>query len=159
MDEQFFYKHYIRINKSNNIIHGFSDTFELPTDEDVLVCSEGGRHFRLFPDGEANPPLFDDCGIPLYHWDGEQVTMRTPDEVEVGRSLLQPADNFYELCGGFEALALGIMEFDFTGTTHPEQVPNYLCDTRTIPVSIKAMQDMQKRLNVLEEKECKNNQI
>ena len=98
MDEHFSHNHYISINDHNHIILGFSDAFQQPKATDILINDEGGRHFRLFPDSEDNPPLFNDDGVPLYKWDGTQVLARTKEEVEAARPIiLAPAPTLSEL--------------------------------------------------------------
>ena len=87
MNEQFFNKHYIRIDDQSRIITGFSDAFQQPEPSDILINSEGGYQFRLFPGGEENPALFDDLGVPLYSWDKRRkvVITRKPEEIDVER--------------------------------------------------------------------------
>lgn len=40
------YKHYIRINENNEIIHTFCDVFEIPQTEDILFKETEERHFN-----------------------------------------------------------------------------------------------------------------
>ena len=90
--EEFYNKHYIRIREDGCIIDGFSDAFREPTEDAICINEQGGYQFRLFPDGEENPSLFDwDGMIPLYKWDGE-VIKRTEEEVEAERSALPVPD-------------------------------------------------------------------
>ena len=77
MEEGYYYnKHYIRVDENGCIIKGFSDAFELPEDGDICINQQGGYQFRLFPDGEENPPLRNDDGNLLYRWDGMAVERR-----------------------------------------------------------------------------------
>ena len=46
MDE-YYNKHYIRVDDDGRIIHGFSDAFEQPHDGDVCINEQGGYQFRL----------------------------------------------------------------------------------------------------------------
>lgn len=86
--EDFYNKHYIRIREDGCIVGGFSDAFLHPEDTDICINEWGGYQFRLFPDGEENPALFDwDGMIPLYRWDGE-VLRRTEEEIEAERAIL-----------------------------------------------------------------------
>ena len=85
MDDIIYYAHYIRKDAESRITHGFSDTFEQPLPGDVCITEQGSYQFRLFPDGEENPPLRDDYGVPLYKWDGTAVVKRTPQEIEADR--------------------------------------------------------------------------
>lgn len=86
---EYYNHHYIRINASGNIVEGWSDgphSHRTPVEDDILLNDHGGYQFRLFPDGEENPPLFD--GIPLYRWDGEQVVRRTDAEIEADQAVI-----------------------------------------------------------------------
>jgi len=80
---EYFNSHYIRVDTNSNVMHGFSDAFEQPQPSDILINAEGGRHFRLVPEGTDNPPLHNLNGVPLYRWDGEQVVARSVDEIKV----------------------------------------------------------------------------
>jgi len=63
------YKHYIRVNDAGTIVHGFSDAFEQPLDDDILVAEEAPRHFH-----EAfSEPLVNDRGQFGFKWAGEIV--------------------------------------------------------------------------------------
>ena len=86
-----YYHHYITVNERNCVTDGWSDGPHLertPAENDILLNSKGGYQFRLFPDGEENPALFTDDGIPLYKWDGVQVLARTEEEIEEDRAAL-----------------------------------------------------------------------
>ena len=82
--------HYIRTDASGNIIEGWSDgphNTRTPTESDILINDKGGYQFRLFPDGEENPALFDFAyTIPLYRWTGSEVVRRAEDELEAERA-------------------------------------------------------------------------
>ncbi|KIL38298.1 hypothetical protein SD70_27165 [Gordoniibacillus kamchatkensis] len=65
------YKHYIRIDANNIVIHAFSDAFEQPLGTDILVESNAGRHF--------NPALTDGEGNFIYKWNGMQMVSRAND--------------------------------------------------------------------------------
>jgi len=91
MDEQFSNNHYIRINDHNHIIYGFSDVFHRPESTDILITDKGGRHFRLFHDGEDNPPLFNDSGISLYKWNGTRISPRTKKELNADQPTPPPS--------------------------------------------------------------------
>ena len=82
---EFFQKHYIRINTDSNIIAGFSDAFRQPEADDILINEQGGYQFRLFPDGEENPRLFTDDMIPLYRWTNNTVQPRTEAKIQAER--------------------------------------------------------------------------
>lgn len=81
------YKHYVRLDESNCIIHGFSNAFEQPQDGDILIVEDGPRHFH-----EAfSQPLHIDLGIPLWKLEGEQIVERSPEEVQQDIDALPPA--------------------------------------------------------------------
>ena len=64
----FYNRHYILLDTTDNIIDGWSDG-PLPnrdTSQTICINEQGGYQFRLFPDGEENPPLYDFDGCPLY---------------------------------------------------------------------------------------------
>jgi len=75
-------KHYIQTNERGEIVNGFSDAFRQPSDTDICINDKGGYQFRLFPDGEENPPLFDfPSMIPLYKYADGEVVERTEEEL------------------------------------------------------------------------------
>lgn len=87
------YRHYITVRGDGAVIDAWSDGPHPGKDTEGAVCvnDRGGYQFRLYPDGAENPPLFDvEDGIPLYKWDGEQVTARTEAEIEAERALIPP---------------------------------------------------------------------
>ena len=87
MEDKIFYnKHYIRIREDGCIVDGFSDAFNQPDDADICINEKGGYQFRLYPDGEENPSLFDWNGIPRYRWDGSAAVLRTEEELEADRA-------------------------------------------------------------------------
>lgn len=92
---EYYNSHYIRTDASGNIVEGWSDgphNHREVTDDDILLNDKGGYQFRLFPDGEENPPLYYGMSmIPLYRWDGEKVTRRTDAEIEADRAAVQEA--------------------------------------------------------------------
>lgn len=65
---EFYNKHYIRV-VDGIVTKGFSDAFEEPTETDICINEQGGRHFEI--DGVINPPLFDENFCHLYRYDGE----------------------------------------------------------------------------------------
>ncbi len=76
--EQFYNKHYIRLNANNHIIKGFSDAFETPLETDICINEQGSRHFEL--NGEVNPSLINQLGQPLYSYIEEEVIELTEEE-------------------------------------------------------------------------------
>lgn len=85
--QKFYNKHYILLNTSNIIISGWSDGPhpEIDTSKAICINNKGGYQFRLFPDGEENPTLYNNDGIPLYKWNGSQIVKRTEDEINKDR--------------------------------------------------------------------------
>ena len=88
MDE-FYNKHYITVDDQNRITDGWSDGAHPEKDTEGATCinDNGGYQFRLFPEGEENPDLWDMDGIPLYKYEGGQVLERTPEEIGADRAL------------------------------------------------------------------------
>ena len=89
MDE-YYNKHYIKPDSSNRIIDCWSDGPHPGRDTTNAICisDKGGYQFRLFPDGEENPSLYDADGIPLYKWDGQAVVKRTAEEIAADRAAI-----------------------------------------------------------------------
>ena len=89
MDE-YYNKHYIKPDSSNRIIGCWSDGPHPDRDTTNAICisDKGGYQFRLFPDGEENPPIYDADGIPLYKWDGQAVVKRTAEEIAADRAAI-----------------------------------------------------------------------
>lgn len=86
--EPFYNQHYIEIDKSCNIIKGWSDAFAPATENAICINEQGSYQFRLWTEGEENPNLFTMDGIPLYKWDGEQVVARDEAEIEADRAAI-----------------------------------------------------------------------
>lgn len=82
--------HYIKVDDHDRIVDGFSDGPHNGRDTAgyTLLSDTGGYQFRLFPDGEENPPLYTMDGIPLYRWDGGQVILRTDEEIAEDRAAI-----------------------------------------------------------------------
>ena len=89
MDE-YYNKHYIKPDSSNRIIGCWSDGPhpDRDTTDAISISDKGGYQFRLFPDGEENPSLYDADGIPLYKWDGQAVVKRTAEEIAADRAAI-----------------------------------------------------------------------
>lgn len=87
---EYYNHHYICTDASGNVIVGWSDgphNLRTPTEDDILINDKGGYQFRLFPDGEENPQLYDRMDmIPLYRWTGSEVLRRTDAEIEADRA-------------------------------------------------------------------------
>ncbi len=82
--EQFYNKHYIVTDARGRITDGWSDGPFPDRDATDAICIEeqGGYQFRLAPDGEENPALYTEDGVPLYRWDGEAAVLRTAEEIQ-----------------------------------------------------------------------------
>ena len=89
MDE-FYNKHYIKTRDDGAIIDCWSNGPHPDRDTTDAICisDKGGYQFRLFPDGEENPSLYDADGIPLYKWDGQAVKPRTAEEIAADRAAI-----------------------------------------------------------------------
>lgn len=90
MYKEFFNHHYIITRSDGAITGAWSDGPHPEKDPANAICinGQGGYQFRLYPDGEENPAIYDDDGIPLYKWDGEQVVPRTEEEIEADRAAI-----------------------------------------------------------------------
>lgn len=89
MDE-IYNKHYIKTRADGAIIDAFSDgpNPDRNTADAICINEQGGYQFRLFPDGEENPSLYDADSIPLYRWDGQAVQPRTAEEIAADRAAI-----------------------------------------------------------------------
>lgn len=83
-------RHYIAIDSQGRITSGWSGGPQRDRDTTGAVCinEAGGYQFRLTPDGEENPALYTEDGIPLYRWDGERAVRRTAEEIAADRAAL-----------------------------------------------------------------------
>jgi hypothetical protein len=68
------YRHYIRVNKSNEVVAGFSNAFEQPLPTDICITPDGTgeRHFN---------PQLQERGVWAYTWDGEAMVKRDVDPI------------------------------------------------------------------------------
>jgi len=113
--EQFYNKHYIKVDSTDRIVEGWSDGPHRDKDTTDAICinDQGGYQFRLFIGGEENPCLYDWNGmIPLYKWDGEQVVVRTTEEIEADRAaipVVAPAPSSEERLAALESAMLAVM--------------------------------------------------
>lgn len=84
-------KHYLTV-VNGRIIKGFSDAFKQPQNCDICINEQGGYQFRLFADGEENPPLTDMLtGCHLYHYEDGQVRKATEAELAAELAEIQAA--------------------------------------------------------------------
>ena len=86
---KFYNRHYIIIDNQKRITAAWSDGPHPDRDTAgaILLTDQGGYQFRLFPDGEENPALYDwDGMIPLYKYEDGQVIPRAQEEIEADRA-------------------------------------------------------------------------
>jgi len=69
------YFHYIRINKNNEIIHAFSNAFEQPEKEDILLYETEQRHCQLQVMSEKY------IGKYKYKYINNEIIEKTEDEL------------------------------------------------------------------------------
>ena len=88
-----YYNHYIITRADNAITVGWSDgpNHERDTSKAICINDQGGYQFRVYPDGEENPPLYTFDGIPLYKYVDGAVQRRTEYEIKTDRSAIPPA--------------------------------------------------------------------
>ncbi len=88
--EPTYNNHYVTVDALNRITAGWSDGPHRDRDTTGAICinEQGGYQFRLTPDGEENPPLYDMDGIPLYTWDGEKAVRRSEEEIAADRAAI-----------------------------------------------------------------------
>ena len=92
MDEM-YNKHYIKVDSYGRIVDGFSDAFRQPTEDAICINEQGGYQFRLSPNGEENPCLWDwDGMISLYKYEGGEIVKRTEEEIEADRAAIMHRD-------------------------------------------------------------------
>lgn len=103
------FRHYIKIDDRNRVLHGYSDAFELPEQGDICINEQAGRHFELF--GQVNPLITTAEGVPMYKWDGEQVVERTEQEIQADVDALPPhLPSAQERLEALEQAMLALME-------------------------------------------------
>lgn len=90
--EPFCNKHYIVTDARGRITDGWSDGPFPDRDatDDICIEEQGGYQFRLAPDGEENPALYTEDGVPLYRWDGEVAVLRTAEEIQADLAAMRP---------------------------------------------------------------------
>ena len=88
---EMYNKHYITVDASGRVTDGWSDGPHFGRNVNGAICinEQGGYQFRLYPDGEENPSLFDwDGMIPLYKYENGEVIQRTEEEIEADRAAI-----------------------------------------------------------------------
>lgn len=93
MNEECYNCHYITTRADSAVTDAWSNGPHPEKDTANAICinEQGGYQFRLHPDGEENPPIYDMDGIPLYKWDGSWVIPRTEAEIDADRAAIPPA--------------------------------------------------------------------
>ena len=72
------HNHYIRTIEDGIIVHGFTDAFESPQPDDILIRENGPRHFH-----EAfREPLINERGQFRFRWSNGQIVERTQQELD-----------------------------------------------------------------------------
>ena len=79
------YKHYIQIN-DNKVTNLFSTAFQEPSETDICINQDAGRHAELF--GIINPNLTEN-GIYKYKWDGKKVVERTQADKDIDIAIIE----------------------------------------------------------------------
>jgi len=79
------YNHYIRVNDSSVVIHGFSDAFEQPQESDILIVEEAPRHFHE----SFTEPLRNERGQYRFKW-RDEIVERTQPELDDEWNSRQP---------------------------------------------------------------------
>lgn len=89
MDEH-YNRHYVATDDRGRVVDGWSGGAFPDKDTTGAVCitQRGGYQFRLTPDGEENPALFDRHGVPLYKLADGQAEARSETELAADRSAL-----------------------------------------------------------------------
>ena len=82
MDNIFYNRHYIRLDKYNNIVVGFSDAFQKPQPVDICINEKGGYQFRLYPGGEENPQIQNEYDIYLYKYIDGVIIAKSESEIQ-----------------------------------------------------------------------------
>jgi len=88
--DMYYSKHYITVDAQNRITNGWSEgpCAERDTTDAICINEQGEYQFRLYPNGEENPALYNMDGIPLYRWDGQAVQPRTEEEIAADRAAI-----------------------------------------------------------------------
>lgn len=89
MDYDFYNKHYITIDSQGRIIDGWSDGPFPNKDTSQAICinKKGDYQFRLFPDGEENPSLYNFDGTHLYKYEDGVISKTSPAERAIENSI------------------------------------------------------------------------
>ena len=93
LNQEAYNRHYIVTRSDGAITDAWSDgpNPQKATENAICINEHGGYQFRLYPDGEENPPVFGMDGIPLYKWNSSQAVERTAEEIEADRAAIPDA--------------------------------------------------------------------
>jgi len=101
------YQHYIRINETGTIVHGFSSAFEQPQEGDICINEDAPRHF--------SQTLIDNRGIYLFKYVNGQGMSRTSQEIDedialipITKSTEQKIAELEQLVADLASLQLGV---------------------------------------------------
>ena len=88
---EFYNKYYITIDTNDNIISGWSDGPFPDKDTSNAICinEQGSYQFRLYPNGEENPPLFNETGLSLYKYENGEIIAKSSVELQIEETLRQ----------------------------------------------------------------------
>lgn len=120
--KQFYNQHYIEVDSSNNVISGWSNGPYPNRDISKAICinKQGGYQFRLSPNGEENPPLFDTNGIPSYKYEDGEIRPLTKVEKTIYQTLQDnknlPAIKLQLIAGSKKQLAQYLEQNPFIWT-------------------------------------------
>lgn len=88
---EFYNKYYITIDTNDNIISGWSDGPFPDKDTSNAICinERGSYQFRLYPNGEENPLLFNKTGLSLYKYEDGEIIAKSSVELQIEETLRQ----------------------------------------------------------------------
>lgn len=85
-------KHYIAVDGKNRVVFGWSDAYpvNVTVNNATTICinDQAGPAFKLTVDGEEDPALYNESGIPLYKWsfNSKKILPRTEKEIAADNS-------------------------------------------------------------------------
>ena len=139
-----YFKHYIKCDKQGRIVDVWSNGPASKRDITDAICinEQGGYQFRLSPDGEENPFIFTDEGVPMYAWNGESVVERPEEEIAADTAALlnSPevrAKEIKKLLAELDIQAIRPLRAILTGTPSDED-RNRLSEIETRAVALRA---------------------
>lgn len=100
-------KHFVVIDGSGRVLHGFSDDFEQSEAGAICICEDGGRHFEL--GGVVNPPLVNENGVPIYKIIDGIVVERGSEEILRDATIPLPTPTIEERTAAIESALLELI--------------------------------------------------